>query len=114
MFGYFRNLPDQSLPVRRRFVVFATAFSFALIVLLWVGVVAVGRRSAPTPTPSLGTEGELPEAPLLVSPSPALDESFSPGTLPDTSPSPTVPVVDYGQISTSLLRAFGSPSPNSP
>lgn len=111
MLGYFRNLPDQPLPARRRFVVFATAFSFALVVLLWFGVVVIGRRSVPTPTLPPSPAGEPSEAPLL-SPGPGLGEPLSPGIVPDTSPSPTAPV-DFGQISTSLINVF-SPLPKRP
>lgn len=104
MLKYFRTLPDQPLSARRRFVVFATTFSFALILLLWVGITIVGRRSAEEPTSSPTPVGELPEAPPLLSPTP------SEGVTPEASPASASPV-DVGQISTSLLRAFGPPKP---
>lgn len=104
MLNYFRTLPDQPLSTRRRFVVFATTFSFALILLLWVGITIVGRRSAEEPTPLPTPVGELPEAPLLVSPTP------DGGVTPEASPASASPV-DVGQISTSLLGVFGRPTP---
>ena len=113
MLGYFQKLPNRPLPARRRFVVFATAFSFALIVLMWVGVLVVGRRSAPTPAPSLVPAGELPEAPLLLSPTPS--EELPPGAASlreSPAPSPKSPV-DVGEISTSLIKIF-SPLPPAP
>ncbi|TSC63223.1 MAG: hypothetical protein G01um1014106_542 [Parcubacteria group bacterium Gr01-1014_106] len=107
MLQYFRTLQEQPLTARRRFVVVATAFSFALILLLWVGVTFISRRSAETPAPSPTAVGELPEAPLLVSPAPETTTS------PEASPASASPV-DVGQISTNLFRAFGPPPPKSP
>lgn len=104
MLNYFRTLPDQPLSARRRFVIFATTFSFALILLLWIGMTFIGGRSQGEPTPSPTPVGELPEAPLLVSPTP------DSGVAPEASPASASPV-DVGQISTNLFKVFAPSSP---
>ncbi len=88
MRAYFRTLPSQPVAVRRRFVALATTGSFLLILLVWVGVRALGRSRTPPPT---------------ASPAPAGAEA---------APTPVAsPLVNVEDLSVNLLRAFGSPGP---
>lgn len=105
MLNYVRQLPSRSPLARRRFVVAATAFSFTLIVLVWIGVLSFGRRP-----PSEGPETAIP---VSASPTPTQDQgtfNIPEGEPGAATPEPQAsPLVDVGQISTNLLKAFGEP-----
>lgn len=92
--SYLANLPEQSLSVRRRFVVVATCASFVLVVLLWFGTGLVGRRLSPeraaAPAPGLADTGG----------------SELPGALPGPGEPPPL---NLDQISASLLKVFAQP-----
>jgi len=113
MLSTFRNLPEQPLASRRRFVVVATSFTFTLIVLVWVGLLTYQwrgpKKTAPPPT-ELGTiavSTPLPPSAGDTSPTPSpptaaagfLDDAYP----PEPSPAATVNV---DQISTNLIKVF--------
>lgn len=95
MFEYFRTLPQRPLPVRRRFVVIATAVSFLIILGVWALLAALGRGRLPESAPP------LPEITPMVAPSP----------LPVGGPA-----ADIEEVSSELEKFFGTPAPslNSP
>lgn len=92
---YVANLPAQPLPTRRRFVVVATAASFVLIVLAWLGVGLLTRQTS------------RPAAPAATPPSaPGEPDQGAPAVPGSTSPAP----LNLDEISASLLKAFGEPT----
>lgn len=103
MLNYLWELPSRSPFARRRFVIVATTFSFTLIILLWAGLLFFGRDRT---SPSLETA--LPEAaPATPTPTPVPAGAYEPSPrMPEPQGSP---LVDVGQISTNLLKAFGEP-----
>lgn len=116
MLGTWRNLPEQPLAARRRFVIVATAFSFTLIILVWAGLTSRRwRGAAPTPSPTPTADGNVEVSPAT--PAASIPQAPSPpnGSLPNAEePSPT-PTFDVGQLSTSLLKVFApSEKPKSP
>lgn len=90
---FLRNLPNQPVPVRRRFVLVATAATFLLVVVVWIGLLMAGRPAERASPPEAA--GELPEGvatPEAPAPLPAEGE---------------LPSADFGDLSTDLLKAFG-------
>lgn len=100
MLNYLRELPNRSPAARRRFVVAATAFSFTLIILAWIGVLFFGRTPALLPR----------ETAVPATPTPAPRDAAQGKPAAAITPEPQAsPLVDVGQISTNLLKAFGEP-----
>lgn len=108
---YLRSIPERPLSARRRFVVVATVFSFTLILLLWFGILALGRRpSSPALSPVVPTAVPLSDAATSVTPRPPATSEDALFVAEPSAPAAT-PVIDVGQISTSLLNVFAPPKP---
>lgn len=98
---FFQALQSQPLPVRRRFVILATAGSFTIIVLVWGVLSSIGGQQAAEPPSALSPSAEETGAGILGAPVPA-------DIVPTSVPTPTsAPSVDVGNISSNLLRALG-------
>lgn len=90
---FLRNLPSQPVPVRRRFVLVATAATFLLVVVVWIGLLMAGRPAErASPPPAAGEAPEGTAAPGAPAPLPVKGE---------------LPSADFGDLSADLLRAFG-------
>lgn len=97
---FFQTLPSQPLAVRRRFVVLATAGSFALIVVVWGVLLSIGGRPAAGPPSALPPDAEGAGGGSVETPVPTI-------SVPTLKPSPTpTSPVDVGEISAGLLRAL--------
>lgn len=108
MWNFFRTLPAQPVATRKRFVILATAVSFLVVLLLWIGILSRTRR----PPSVLSPDAPGVPAPTAATVRPGSEDS---GTVGETvvPVERATPVIDVGQISTNLLKVF-SPGPVPP
>ena len=99
---YLSTLPEQPLAVRRRFAVIGTTLSFAVLVLLWLGTRALGRRVEPSASPSI---------PSITPVGAVQDPEGTPEFLPG-GPAVQSSGVNVEGLSADLLKAFRSPREN--
>lgn len=98
---YFKDLPNRPVEARRRFVVVATVVSLGIVLVLWAGILSLGRgrsEAFPASTPVASLEESALPIPEGAEPTPA--RSLEPS-----------PLVNVEELSTNLLRALGQPRP---